>query len=109
MESDPRVWIAALRHSHDRLASLVLPLATDQVRGPSYCSDWTVAQVLSHLGSGAEIGLMMLLVALGEAEPMGGDAVKPVWDVWNAKSPDQQLADGLVADERTVQATEARH
>lgn len=106
MESDPRVWIAALRNSHDRLASLVQSLGTDQVRGPSYCGDWTVAQVLSHLGSGAEISLMMLPVALGEAEPMSGDAFKPVWDVWNAKSPGQQVADGLVADEKQVQALE---
>ena len=106
MESDPRIWIAALRHSHDLLVSLVQPMPADQVRGPSYCSDWTVAQVLSHLGSGAEIGLMMLPGALGEAEPVGGDAFQPVWDRWNAKSPDQQVADGLVADERHVHALE---
>ena len=106
MESDPRIWIAALRHSHDLLVSLVQPLDADQARGPSYCSDWTIAQVLSHLGSGAEIGLMMLPGALGEAEPVGGDAFKPVWDRWNAKTPDQQVADGLVADERHVQALE---
>jgi uncharacterized protein (TIGR03083 family) len=106
MESDPHIWIAALRHSHDLLASLVQPLDADQVRGSSYCSDWTIAQVLSHLGSGAEIGLMMLPGALGEAEPVGGNAFQPVWDRWNAKSPDQQAADGLVADEQHVQALE---
>lgn len=106
MESDPRIWIAALRHSHDLLVSLVQPLDADQARGPSYCSDWTIAQVLSHLGSGAEIGLMMLPGALGEAEPGGQEAFPPVWDRWNAKSPDQQVADGLVADERLVHALE---
>ena len=106
MEPDPRIWITALRHSHDLLVSLVQPLDADQARGPSYCSDWTIAQVLSHLGSGAEIGLMMLPGALGEAEPVGGDAFGPVWDRWNAKSPDQQVADGLVADEQHVHALE---
>jgi uncharacterized protein (TIGR03083 family) len=102
MESDPHVWITALRGSHERLESLVRPLTADQVRGPSYCSDWTIAQVLSHLGSGAEIGLMMLPVALGEAEPLSGDAFGPVWDRWNAKGPAEQAADSLVADERHV-------
>ncbi len=106
MESDPHVWIAALRRSHERLASLVRSLGPDQARGPSYCSDWTIAQVLSHLGSGAEIGLMMLPVALGQADPLTADAFKPVWDRWNAKSPDEQVADGLVADERHIRALE---
>ena len=70
MESDPHVWIAALRRSHERLASLVRSLGPDQARGPSYCTDWTIAQVLSHLGSGAEIGLMMFPAALGQADPL---------------------------------------
>ncbi|HEY7146096.1 MAG TPA: maleylpyruvate isomerase family mycothiol-dependent enzyme [Streptosporangiaceae bacterium] len=106
MESDPHVWIAALRRSHDRLVSLIRPLDASAVRGPSYCRDWTIAQVMSHLGSGAEIALMMLPVALGEAEPLGAGAFQPVWDVWNGKSPDDQVADALQADEKHVLALE---
>jgi len=106
MESDPHVWIAALRNSHERLAALVRPLTAEQLREPSYCSDWTIAQVLSHLGSGAEIGIMMLPVALGDAEPLGGDAFQPVWAIWNAKSPDEQATDGLIADEKQVRSME---
>ena len=53
MESDPRIWIAALRHSDHLLVSLVQPLDADQVRGPSYCSDWTVAQVLFGIWAAA--------------------------------------------------------
>jgi uncharacterized protein (TIGR03083 family) len=106
MESDPHVWIAALRSSHERLEALVRPLDADQIRGSSYCSDWIIAQVLSHLGSGAEIGLMMLPVALGEAEPLTADAFRPVWDRWNAKSPDEQVADGLITDEQHIHALE---
>ncbi len=107
MEQDPRAWIAALRNSHDRLASVVGPLTPEQLRGPSYCSDWSVAQVLSHLGSGAEIALtLMLPAALGRAEPVGRDAFAPVWDAWNAKTPDAQAADALSADEKYVEALE---
>ena len=32
MERDPRVWIATLRNSHERLAALVEPLSPEQVR-----------------------------------------------------------------------------
>ncbi len=107
MEQDPRVWIAALRNSHDRLASLVQPLSPEQVRAQSYDSDWIVAQVLSHIGSGAEIALMSLPAALGQAEPLDrATAFQPVWDVWNAKSPDEQAADSLTWDEKHVRALE---
>ena len=106
MQSDPRTWIAALRNSHKRLTGLVGELIPEQIRGGSYCSDWTIAQVLSHLGSGAEIGLMMLPGALGEGEQAAPDSFPPVWDVWNAKTPEQQAADSLVADERNVEAME---
>jgi uncharacterized protein (TIGR03083 family) len=106
MERDPHPWIATLRNSHERLVSLVAPLTPEQLRGPSYCSDWTVAQVLSHIGSGAEIALMMLPSALGQSGPVDRDAFAPVWDAWNAKSPDDQAADALAADEKQVSALE---
>jgi len=106
MPSDPRAWIAALRGSHDRLAGLVRPLTPEQIRAQSFCTDWSIAQVLSHVGSGAEISLLMLPGALGEGELAGPEAFQPVWDVWNAKTPDEQAADALVSDERQVEAME---
>ncbi|MGO9078592.1 MAG: maleylpyruvate isomerase N-terminal domain-containing protein [Streptosporangiaceae bacterium] len=106
VESDPRKWIAVLRGSHERLAGLVRRLTPEQLRAQSYCSDWTNAQALSHLGSGAEIALLMLPGALGQAEPVDRDAFPPIWDAWNAKSPDEQAADALAADEQYVRALE---
>jgi uncharacterized protein (TIGR03083 family) len=106
MESDPRKWIATLRNSHERLASLVRPLSPAQLREQSFCSDWTIAQVMSHLGSGAEIALMMLPGALGDAEPVSRDAFPTVWDTWNSKSPDAQAADALATDEKQVRTLE---
>jgi uncharacterized protein (TIGR03083 family) len=105
--SDPRTWIATLRESYDQLDGLVRPLTPEQVRGQSYDTEWSIAQVLSHLGSGAEISLLMLPGALGESEPVGRDAFPAVWEVWNAKSPDEQAADGLTSDDMHVQALEA--
>jgi uncharacterized protein (TIGR03083 family) len=107
LEPNPHVWIETLRRSHDRLAQLAEPLTSDELRDQSYCTDWSVAQVLSHLGSGAEIALMMLPGALGEAEPVSRDAFPAVWDKWNAKSPGDQAADALAVDERQVSTLEA--
>jgi uncharacterized protein (TIGR03083 family) len=106
MQSDPRDWIVALRGSHDRLAGLVRPLTPQQLRDQSYCADWSIAQVMSHLGSGAEIALMMLPGALGEGELGSHDDFQAIWDVWNAKSPGDQAADALTYDERNVEALE---
>jgi uncharacterized protein (TIGR03083 family) len=106
VSDDPRTWIATLRESHDRLAGLVQPMTPDQVRDQSYCRDWSNAQVLSHLGSGAEIALATLPGALGTGEPAGREAFQPIWDVWNAKTPDAQAADAIESDERHVATLE---
>jgi uncharacterized protein (TIGR03083 family) len=106
METNPRVWIATLRRSHDRLASLAEPMTATEIRAQSYCRDWSAAQVLSHLGSGAEIALLMLPGILGEGEPVGFEAAGPVWEEWNAKSPEQQAADGLASDNKQIATLE---
>jgi uncharacterized protein (TIGR03083 family) len=106
VSTDPRTWIATLRESHDKLVGLVEPMTPEQIRAQSYCRDWTIAQLLSHLGSGAEIALMTLPGALGEAEPVSRDAFGPVWDVWNAKGPDEQAADAIEIDEKHVATLE---
>ena len=105
MEPSPRVLIAALRHSHERLASLVHAVSEDFLTDRSYCTDWSVAQVLSHLGSGAEIAFIMLESAL-TGEPMDRSVFAPIWDTWNAKTPAQQAADCLPADEAYISRLE---
>ena len=49
--------IDALRGGHDHLAAVVHRLTAADLTRPSGASEWDVSQVLSHLGSGAEIGL----------------------------------------------------
>ena len=99
--------IAALRATHDELAALVPGLTDEQLTGPSGASEWTVAQVLSHLGSGAEIGLATLETALtgGPAPAQGFN--ESVWDRWNAASPREQATNFLDHDARLVAAFEA--
>ena len=106
MATDPRALTGMLRESHERLAGLVRPLTPEQLRAQSYDHDWTVAQVLSHLGSGAEIGLLTLDAALTDGGQLDRDAFPPIWDEWNGKSPDAQAADALDWDERQVSRLE---
>jgi uncharacterized protein (TIGR03083 family) len=106
MATDPRTLTGMLRNSHERLAGLVRPLTPEQLRAQSYDKDWTVAQVLSHLGSGAEIGLLTLDAALTEGGQLDRDAFPPIWEAWNGKSPDAQAADSLAWDERQVSRLE---
>jgi hypothetical protein len=63
--------IAALRSGHDDLAGYAQGLAETALTGRSGASEWDVAQVLGHLGSGAEIGLARLEAALAGDGPPG--------------------------------------
>jgi uncharacterized protein (TIGR03083 family) len=105
--SDPKALISALRNSRSRLTSLVEPLSPTQVAGPSYASEWTIAQVLSHLGSGAEVFGMFLDAGLAGEDPPGQEAFPPIWDRWNAKAPVDQAADALRVDAAFVARLEA--
>lgn len=103
MEPGPAAWIGALRHSHERLRALAGPLDADQVQQGSYASEWTIAQVLSHLGSQAEIFGLFLDAGLTGGDPPGPEAFHLIWDQWNARSPQAQAADALRADQVVVE------
>jgi len=107
MEASPEPWISALRHSHDRLRASVEPLGPDQLAQRSYPSEWTIAQVLSHLGSQAEIFGLMLEAGLAGQEPPGREEFLPIWDTWNAKDPQAQATDALRADQVTLERLES--
>src|SRR5690242_8676878 len=99
--------IAALRAEHDGLASAGAAISPAQLKGPSGAADWTVAQVFSHLGSGAEITLAAFRAGTGEAEAPGPDFNQRVWDRWNAMSPEAQAAGAVESNAALVAALEA--
>jgi len=107
METSPDPWISALRHSHDRLQTVAGPLGADQLKQRSYASEWSIAQVLSHLGSQAEIFGLFLDAGLAGQDPPGREQFPVIWDVWNAKDPQAQATDSLRADEATLQRFES--
>jgi uncharacterized protein (TIGR03083 family) len=86
--------IEAHRRTYERLAQLVTALSDEQLTQQSGASDWAVAQVLSHIGSGAEIHLDTLKLAqAGHERPT--DVNEGIWSRWNQLSPREQ-ADGFV-------------
>jgi uncharacterized protein (TIGR03083 family) len=88
--------LTALRSSVDRLTALVAPLDDDAVARSAYPKEWSIADVLSHLGSAAVIFHQRIDDALaGRSTP--DELSQAVWDEWNAKAPRAKAADGLAA------------
>jgi uncharacterized protein (TIGR03083 family) len=99
--------IAALRTIHDELADLTPGLSDAQLSGPSGAAEWSIAQVLSHLGSGSEIALAGLSATVDGTPAPGQDFNQGVWDRWNALKPQDQAEGFLEHDARLVTAYEA--
>ncbi|KAA0099571.1 maleylpyruvate isomerase family mycothiol-dependent enzyme [Mycolicibacterium sp. P1-18] len=92
-------WLAAVDDSSARLRDLVGDMGDADLGAPSYAKGWSVAQVLSHLGSAAEIGTVLLRRGLDgdDSAPTPADT-GPVWDRWNAMSSPDQRAQWVDAD-----------
>ena len=89
--------LAVLTAAQDRLAAAVQPLPPERLTGPAYPTEWSIAQVMSHLGSSTEIfGLYARAGLAGEPIP-GQERFQRIWNAWNAKAPDQQVADSISA------------
>jgi uncharacterized protein (TIGR03083 family) len=97
------VELMLLKSSVSRLRALVGALSPDDLRAQAYPSKWTVADTLSHLGSGATIARLGVDAALGGA-PVAAQAV---WDERNTKSPDTQALDALAADQALMERVDA--
>ena len=98
--------LEALRASSVHLHEVVAGLSSDDATRSAYPEKWTIADTMSHLGSGAVITHRRLVDALaGTTTP--DDFNPSVWDEWNAKSPTDQIADALVADAALLDALEA--
>jgi uncharacterized protein (TIGR03083 family) len=83
--------IAALRAGHDDLVSYLRRLSPEDLTRQSVATDWDVSQVISHLGSGAVIGLGGLEASLAGAPNPGMEFNKSVWARWNAMTPGERV------------------
>jgi uncharacterized protein (TIGR03083 family) len=99
--------IAALRSGFDSLAGIVRGLSDEQLAGPTGAAEWDVSQVLSHLGSGAEISQTSLQVSLeGQPNP-GFEFIKTVWARYDNASRRERLEWFLAANEALTQSYES--
>ena len=96
--SDTHDAIAVLHASHDHLVSVVESLPGGDVRAQSYCDDWSIAQVLSHLGSGAEIALAHLRSAVNGSPTPDREYYLGVWSRWDAMEPEEMASNFIPSD-----------
>jgi uncharacterized protein (TIGR03083 family) len=97
--------ISALRSGHDDLVAFLATLGPDDITRTSAAAEWTVAQVLSHLGSGAEITLARLEGALN-GTGQDPEFNKSVWARWDAMSPAEQAATFPATNEKLLRRYE---
>lgn len=97
--------ITALRAEHDTLAALVRTLTDDQLAVTGGAEEWTVAQVLSHLGSGAEIGRAPIVRAVGET--VVAEDNQTIWARWDAAEPRAQAEGFLESNSAWLELAEA--
>ena len=96
-EANADAHVDALQFSVTRLAEMTSPLTAATLTGRAYPSEWSIAQVLSHLGSGAVIMQRRLEDTLA-GRPTPDDYAPSIWDSWNAKTPTEQRDDAIAAD-----------
>lgn len=99
--------IEALHESQDHLARTLDKLDEKAARQPSYDDGWTIADVASHLGSGAVIFTGHLASGRDGGEAAGQEAAQVVWDEWNSKEPLEQVRDSVAANQAFVAQVDA--
>lgn len=96
--------VTSLRQHHDQLAATVLQLSEDQLTQQSGSAEWTIADTLSHLGSGAEISRATISASLDAGAEMPDN--QAIWDRWNSPSPREQADDFVAQDQALVELLE---
>ena len=98
--------LSALRSSVEHLHSVINSEQNLDPDASAYPTEWSIADTMSHIGSGAVILKRRFedVVAGREGDPGFNQTV---WDEWNAKAPVDQVKDSLTADEALLLALEA--
>ena len=98
--------IAVVRSSHERFTDLVTGLSPEQMSALSYASEWSVAQVASHLGSQAEIFELFLDAGIGAGQPPVPETFKQIWARWDAMAPAEQIEGSVRSNRHFVERLE---
>jgi uncharacterized protein (TIGR03083 family) len=94
--------LEALQTSVSALARTVEGLQPAQLLASAYPTKWTVADALSHLGSGAVIFRRRFEDGVAGRQ-VPSDFAQGVWAEWDAKPADLKAADFMAADRALVE------
>jgi len=86
-----------LHQSVGHLAEVIEKMDPAKYTSPAYPKEWSIADTMSHLGSGAVILSQRFDDVVAGVE-YDQSFHQGVWDEWNAKEPQAQVADALAAD-----------
>jgi uncharacterized protein (TIGR03083 family) len=89
--------LKALHNSVAHLNEVIENLDPSKYESSAYPTEWTIADTMSHIGSGAVIMGQSFNNIVNGTEP-DPTFNQTTWDAWNAKDPAAQVADALVAD-----------
>jgi uncharacterized protein (TIGR03083 family) len=84
------------RTEYDRLSAYLRGLDADGWVEQSYCTDWLVYQVVSHIGSGSRLGALRLRAWVGGGPPVT-DVMQGVWGFFDGLAPGDMLGAYLEA------------
>ncbi len=98
--------LEALRSSVEHLRAVVQRIDPTRFDSPAYPTKWSIADVLSHIGSGAVI-LTRRFDDIVEGRATDENFNQSVWDEWNAKPPSALVADALIADDALLERLES--
>ncbi|MGH9021024.1 MAG: maleylpyruvate isomerase family mycothiol-dependent enzyme, partial [Acidimicrobiales bacterium] len=96
----------ALHASCARLRTIGQGLRDADLVASAYPTEWTVADVFSHLGSSATIFGHFFDDVIESREPVEGRHQR-IWDEWNAKAPSAHVEHCLIADGELLARLEA--
>ena len=82
-------------------------LPDEQLGEPSYPDEWSIAQVASHLGSGAEIFGLFLDAGRRKTPAPGAEEFQLIWLRWNAMPAPEQSKSAIAADAELISQLEA--
>jgi uncharacterized protein (TIGR03083 family) len=80
------------QHEFERLTSYLERLDADGWVEQSYCTDWPVYQVVSHIGSGSRIGGLRLAAWLGNGPAVTRETMQQIWGHFDSLGPTQMFS-----------------
>ncbi|MBF8193064.1 maleylpyruvate isomerase family mycothiol-dependent enzyme, partial [Nonomuraea sp. K274] len=98
--------ISEIRTELDDLVALVKGFGDDDLTHPSGAAEWDVSQVLSHLGSSAEINLAALDGAVTGTGAPAMEFIRATWARWDGMSPAERAEAFVAANEKLTRLLE---